>query len=119
MVRTTKVKKGTKPVEVVIEKSPRYLTLEDVPLVEEEPLQTDEENLLEASETYVEVCPCIDYEGQFEDCPIHEFRIKCMHCNCVDTVVKVKELPPLEGYHCNLCGKYSKRNLVTGEYLKE
>lgn len=62
-------------------------------------------------------CNCQGFDGQSFDCPIHESKVQCPHCYCIECEKFRSYMEPINHYRCLQCGCMYARNCLSGEYL--
>ncbi len=61
---------------------------------------------------------CVDYEGQDYFCKVHEAKVECPECHCIDVERETRvHAPSIKNYRCTICGIFYMRREETGEYI--
>lgn len=66
--------------------------------------------------TAVPVCPCKGYEGQNYFCEVHEAKVECPKCHCIEAELEVpNKMPSVTNFRCRVCGIFYTRTDETGD----
>ena len=81
------------------------------------PLYTPKATLVLEKEEEVQVCNCIDYDGQDFLCKQHTTLTECPYCHCIKSERLQHALNATNNYACNVCGHSYSRNMENGDYF--
>ena len=87
-------------------------------LVVEETIETESNGIVARLKVIsMPECSCKGYEGQDYFCKMHEAKVECPKCQCIDAEKEMANpMPSIKNYHCSICGIFYLRNIENGDY---